>query len=115
MNKNQIQKSKNAIKIKTPMQANFHLNQGEVLALDISRTECVYISKDNEADNNYNLAIVPKFGLAKQYEGDFQAVSEIVKEYEFYVVKGAYLTERKISALDKIFNKLQLLLGRKLS
>lgn len=113
MSKKLIEISKNAIRIKTPIQASFHLNQGEFLALPISRSECIYISKDHESDDNYNLVIVPKFGLAINYEGDFNAVSEMVKEYDFYVVKGAQLKERRIGALDKVVNRFQILLGRR--
>ncbi len=113
MNKKQVKISKNAIKIKTPTQASFHLNQGEMLALPLNQSKCIYISKDNEKNDNYILVLVPKVGLTKKYEGDFKAVSEMVKDYEFYVIKGAYLKEKRITALDKAFNKFQVLLGGK--
>lgn len=111
--KNVINKSKHKIKINTPIQASFHLNQGEILALPVKSSDCIYISKDNLKDDNYILVVVPKVGITKKYEGDFNAVSEMIKEFEFYVIKGLYLEERRVTFFDKLFNKVQLLLGRK--
>ena len=114
MRKKLIKASKNAIKIKTPTQASFHLSQGEVLALPISQSECIYVFKDDKREGIYKVAVVPKIGLTKHYEGDIEAVLEMVNNYDFYVVKGGYLEERKITVLDKVFNRFQLLIGRKM-
>jgi len=39
----------------------------------------------------------------------------MVNEYDFYIIKGGFLKERRITALDKVFNRFQILLGKKLS
>ncbi len=87
--------------IKTPVQANFHLNQGEVLVSPISRFKSAYIIKDNEKHDNYELALVPSFGIPELYEGDFKAIKRIIAEYEFFVLKGALLSKRKIGLFDR--------------
>lgn len=93
--------------IKTPVQAAFHLNKGEVLTLPVTWFVSIFIMKDEGKDDSYEVALVPLFGKAQLFEGDFKAVSGMIEEYDFFVIKGATLQKRKLSIWDKIIDRLK--------
>lgn len=93
--------------VKTPVQASFHLDRGSSLIMFLDDKGSIMITKDQDKEDHYDLALIPALGRSKLYEGNFQAVTEMLKDYEFYATDKAELVEKKPSFLDKVADWLQ--------
>jgi hypothetical protein len=89
--------------IKSPVQAHFHLDRGELISIAVDMFRTIHIKKNTEKENTYDLAIVPVYGKSKLFVGNADAVNEIVSKYNFIVLKGATLeVKKKLSLMDRI-------------
>ncbi len=100
-----------ALKVTSYVQAKFHLDRNEILVYPVNWFKTIYVRKDDV--DSIELAIVPKFGSASMFEGDFKALENMMKEYAFYVVPGGKLIEKqKHTLVDKAILKLQTIFKR---
>ncbi len=113
--KKDIQLPSNYSKVAMPLQAEFHLNNGEVLVHPISIWKSMFIRKkdpddvekssEKEAQDYYEFVIIPLLGKSSVYVGNLKAVLIMVEEFEFFVLKGSYLKHREPRIIDRISNK----------
>lgn len=93
--------------VKTPIQASFHLDRGASLVMFLDNKDSIIITKDQDKEDHYDLALIPALGRSKLFDGNFDAVSKMLEEYEFYATDKAELVEKKPSFLDKVVDWLQ--------
>jgi hypothetical protein len=91
-------------RITTPVQANFHLEKGDLLVFHLSKYNCIYVVKDFIKKDNYEIALVPVFGETKIYEGPYGFVKKMIEEYDFIAIDRASIDARRPGYFDKFYH-----------
>ncbi len=99
--------------VKTYLQAKFYLDKGEVLSMPLSLSKSIHMKKAPDTEDLYQLAIVPLVGKSSCYEGDSGAIKNILADYDFYIFKGATLTEKAPTLWDKAYDSFTRLFSAK--
>ena len=93
-------------RITTPVQANFHLEKGDLLVFHLSKYKCIYVIKDFIKEDNYEVALVPAFGETEIYEGTYDSVIKMTEEYSFIAIDRASIENRKPGLIDKLYHSI---------
>ncbi len=89
-------------KVTTRVQAKFHLDNNEILALPINVLKSMYIKKNLDVEGTFELAMIPLVGKAVIYVGELKDVYELIDRYEFYLIRGASLRPKDPHVLDRV-------------
>lgn len=103
MFKKQLDLPKNCHKVTNSMQAKFHLDRGDALAIPITWNRTLFImqGKSSDVETKYDLTVIPVFGKALCYEGTFNSIHKLMEVYDAMVLKGAFLEEREPTWFEK--------------
>ncbi len=96
---------KNYSKVTSFVQAEFHLNNGEVLVSPVSIFKSLFIRKHFEEDDLYEVVLIPMIGKSTAWGCKREAVRIITEEFSFFVLKGSVLKVMEQGSMSKAVTK----------